>query len=171
MNNHLDFFVWTYKDLKGIPFHIPQQHIKLDTMIPNAHYIKYHMNPHCVIVIKHDFNELFVARFIKLVDQTTWLSRIVVMPKKNGRLHICIDFHKLNATNKKDPYPILFMEEMLYAKMGHENYSFLDGFFRYHQIVITLEYHHEMMFIMIGALLYGWPCPLDSRMYHLPFNV
>jgi hypothetical protein len=26
----------------------------------------------------------------------------------------------LNATNKKDPYPILFIEEMLYVKMGHE---------------------------------------------------
>lgn len=100
MNNHLDFFVWTYKDLKGIPLHIPQQHIKLDTMIPNAHYTKYHTNPHCVIVIKHDFNELFVARFIKLVDQTTWLYRIVVVPKKNGKLHICIDFHKLNTTTQ-----------------------------------------------------------------------
>jgi hypothetical protein len=120
MYNHLNYFVWTYKDLKGIPLHIPQQHIKLNTMIPNAHYTKYHMNPHCVIVVKHDFNKLFVARFIKLVNQTTWLSQIVVVPKKNGKLHIFIDFHKLNATTKKNPYPILFMEEMLYAKMGNE---------------------------------------------------
>jgi diaminopimelate epimerase len=37
------------------------------------------MNPHCVIVVKHDFNKLFVARFIKLVNQTTRLSQIVVV--------------------------------------------------------------------------------------------
>ncbi len=148
MNNHLDFFVWTYKDLKRILLHIPQQHIKLDTMIPNSHYTKYHMNPHCIIVVKHDFNELFVARFIKLVDQTTWLSWIVVV-LKNGKLHICIDFHNLNATTTKDPY----LGGNVICEIGLWNYSFLDGFLEYHQIVITLEDHHEMTFIMIGALL------------------
>jgi hypothetical protein len=33
-------FVWTYKDLKGIPPHIVQHHIELNTM-PFVHETKY----------------------------------------------------------------------------------------------------------------------------------
>jgi hypothetical protein len=28
------------------------------------------------------------------------------VPKKNGKLRICVDFRKLNAATKKDPYPL-----------------------------------------------------------------
>jgi len=38
------------------------------------------------------------------LEEATWLSLIVVIPKKNGKLKICVDFIKLNATTKKDPY-------------------------------------------------------------------
>ncbi len=41
------------------------------------------------------------------------MSPTVVIPKKNGKLKICIDFKKLNAATKKDPYPLPFMDEML----------------------------------------------------------
>jgi hypothetical protein len=33
-----------------------------------------------------------------------WLSPIVVVPKKNGKLKICVDFKKFNVATKKDPY-------------------------------------------------------------------
>jgi hypothetical protein len=41
------------------------------------------------------------------------LSFTVVVPKKNGKLRICIDFRKLNATTKKDPYPLPFIDEVM----------------------------------------------------------
>jgi len=44
---------------------------------------------------------MFVTCFIQLVEEATWLPPIVVVPKKNGKLQISVDFHKLNATTKK----------------------------------------------------------------------
>jgi hypothetical protein len=44
---------------------------------------------------------LIVDGFIKLVEEATWLSFIVVVPKKNDSLIIYVDFTKLNATIKK----------------------------------------------------------------------
>jgi hypothetical protein len=44
--------------------------------------------------------------FIEFAKEITWLSPIVVVPKKNGKLQICIDFIKPYATTKKDPYPL-----------------------------------------------------------------
>jgi hypothetical protein len=50
------------------------------------------------------------------------------VPQKNGELKICIDFRKLNATTKKGPYPLPFIDEMLNIVVGYETYSFLDGY-------------------------------------------
>jgi hypothetical protein len=33
--------------------------------------------------------------------------------RQNGKLRICVDFWKLNATTKKDPYPLPFTDKML----------------------------------------------------------
>jgi hypothetical protein len=57
----------------------------------------YQFNPNYAIIIKQDVDKLLVVGFIKLIEEATWLSPlIVVVPKKNGKLKICIDFKKLN---------------------------------------------------------------------------
>jgi len=111
----------------------------LDTTIPLANQVSYKLNPNYAIVVKQNINKLLVIEFIQLVEEATWLSPIVVAPKKNGKLRICIDFKKQNVATKKDPYPLPFTNEMLNVIVGYEAYSFLDGYARYHQITIILE--------------------------------
>jgi hypothetical protein len=60
------------------------------------------------------------------------LTLIVVVLKKNGKLIIYVDFRKLNAITKKDPFPLPFINEVLNIVVGCEAYSFLDGYFGYH---------------------------------------
>ncbi len=72
---------------------------------------------------------MLAASFIKPIKKATWLSPIVVMFKKNGKLKICVDFRKLNVAIKKDPYPLPFIDDVINAIVGHEVYTFLDGFF------------------------------------------
>ncbi len=88
-------FAWTYKDLKGIPLKLAQQKIELDTIISPAHQARYRLNPNYAIAIKKDINKLLAIRFIQSIEEATWLSPIVVIPKKNGKLKISIDFKKL----------------------------------------------------------------------------
>jgi hypothetical protein len=143
----MDVFTWNYKELRGIPLHIVEHKIELDTIIPPSHQTHYRMNPNYATVIKQDLNKLLVVGFIKLVEQVTWLSLIVVVPKKKNKLHICIDFQKLNTTTKKDLYPSPFTNETLDKVVGHEVYSNLDGFSEYHQIQIAHEDCYKTMFI------------------------
>ncbi len=82
---------------------------------------------------------MLATSFIKLVEKAIWLSPIVVMPKKNGKLRICVDFRKLNVATKKDPYPLPFTDEVIKIVSRHEVYTFLDGFSKYHQIPIAIE--------------------------------
>jgi hypothetical protein len=49
------------------------------------------MNPNYVVVIKYDIDKLLVSKFIHPIGEATWLSPIMVVPKKNGKLKICVD--------------------------------------------------------------------------------
>jgi hypothetical protein len=71
------------------------------------------MNPNYVAIIKQDLDELLLASFIKLMEQATWLSPIMVVPKKNNKLHIRIEFWKLNAATKKNSYQLPFTDKVL----------------------------------------------------------
>lgn len=104
------------------------------------------MNPNYVIVIKHDLDKLFTSRFIAPIEKATLLSPNIVVLKKDDKLQIRVDFRKLNATTKKDPY-LPFTKEVLDMVAGHEMYSFLTGFLGYHQIMIALENWYKTTFI------------------------
>ncbi len=75
---------------------------------------------------------MLVVSFIKRVEEATWLSSKVLMPKKNEKLRMCVDFKKLNVATKKDPYPLPFTDEVINLVVRHKVYTFLDGFFGYH---------------------------------------
>jgi hypothetical protein len=81
------------------------------------------------------------------MEEATWLSPIVVIPKKNGKLRIYVNFIKLNVATKKDPFPLPFIDEVLNIGAGCEAYSFLDGYFGYHQISLALEYRYKTTFV------------------------
>ncbi len=147
LQKFMDMFAWNYKELRGIPPHIVEHKIELDTIIPPSHQTHYRMNLNYATVIKQDLDKLLVVGFIQPVEQATWLSLTVVVLKKNNKLHICIDFWKLNTTTKKDLYPSPFTNEALDKVVGHEVYSNLDGFSEYHQIQIAHENRYKTMFI------------------------
>jgi hypothetical protein len=71
---------------------------------------------------------------------------------------------QMNATIKKDPYPLLFVDKVLDNGTNHEVYLLLDGFFSYHQIQIAFEDCYNMAKLShIGRLLVRWFCCLGSR--------
>jgi predicted transcriptional regulator len=96
-----DVFAWTYKDLKGIPPKLVQRIIELDTSIPPTHQARYRLNPNYATTIKQNIDKLLAIGIIQPLEEATWLSPIMVLLKKNGKLRICIDFRKLNKATKK----------------------------------------------------------------------
>jgi hypothetical protein len=87
-----DVFAWTYKNLKGIPPKLAQHKIELDIIMPSAHQAMYKLNPNYAKTIKQNIDKLLVIKVIQFVEEATWLSPIVVVPNKNGKPKICIDF-------------------------------------------------------------------------------
>ncbi len=126
-------FAYTYKDLKVIPPKIVLHRIELDTIVPPTHQARCQLNFNYVIIVKQDIDKLLDVGFIKLVEEaTSWLSPIVVVPKKNGKLKIYVDFKNLKVLTKTDPYSLPFTHEVINIIIGHEVYTFLNGFLGYH---------------------------------------
>jgi len=72
----------------------------------------------------------------------------VAIPKNNGKFRICVEFIKLNVITKKDPYPLPFINEVLNTIIGHDVYSFLNGYSRYHQISIAPKDKYKTTFVI-----------------------
>ncbi len=69
------------------------------------------------------------------------------MLKKKGKLHICVDYRKLNAKTKKDPFLLPFLDSILDLVVQHEMYSFMDGYNDYNQVKMAEENKEKIAFI------------------------
>ena len=84
--------------------------------------------------------------FIYLIFDSPWVSPLVIVPKKNGKWHIRVDYRELNKATQKDHFLLPFIDKVLDSLDGKQYFSFLDGFSGYNKIQITLEYQDKTTF-------------------------
>ena len=58
----------------------------------------------------------------------------MVIPKKNNKIRVCVDYRKLNATTMMNAFPLPFTDGIVDAVANYGIYSFLDGFGGYNQV-------------------------------------
>jgi hypothetical protein len=58
-----------------------------------------------------------------------------------------VDFRKMNATTKRDSFPLPFIDEVLNTMVGCEAYSFLIGYYGYHHISIGPKERFKTTFV------------------------
>ena len=59
-------------------------------------------------------------------SQSPWCNKVVLVCMKDRGLHFCIDFHKMNARNKKDSYLLPQIQEAIESLVCAGYFSFLD---------------------------------------------
>ena len=59
-------------------------------------------------------------------SQSAWCNAVVLVWKKDGSLHFCINFCHLNACMKKDSYPLPRIQEVIESLVGADHFSCLD---------------------------------------------
>ena len=67
-------------------------------------------------------------------SQSMWCNTVVLVKKKDGSLHFCIDFQCLNTCTKKDSYPLPRIQEALESLVGAGHFSCQDLKSRFRQI-------------------------------------
>ena len=56
------------------------------------------------------------------------------IPKKNGKVEMCVDFRDLQKAYPKDDFPLPHIDVLVDNTVGNALMSFMDGFSRYNQI-------------------------------------
>ena len=89
------------------------------------------MNPMLKEIVKDELQKLLKVDFIYPISDSQWVSPLVVVPKKNGKWWICVDYRELNKETLKDHFPLPFIDQVRDTLARKRFFSFLDGFSGY----------------------------------------
>ena len=82
-----------------------------------------------------------------MVEYPEWLANVVLVPKKDGNVRVCVDFLDLNEASPKDDFPFPHIDMLVNSTTGHSMLSFMDGFLGYNKILMALEDMKKTSFI------------------------
>ena len=110
--------------------------LKLNVM-PSSHPVRKEVrrfHPNRQKIIQVEINKLLAVGFIKEVKCLDWLTNVVVIPKKDGKWRVCVDYTNLKDAYPNDSFPLPRIDLIVDSTTSHGMLSFLDAFSRYHQI-------------------------------------
>ncbi|MCO5572368.1 hypothetical protein L7F22_026121 [Adiantum nelumboides] len=99
---------------------------------------------------KAQVGKLLEIGFIYPVENSQWVSPIVVTLKKNGKWRVCVDYRPLNEATKRDHFPLPFQEEILNEVAGKEKYTL-------EELESGDRGHCLKIFSLIYSLILGMP--------------
>ena len=91
-------------------------------------------NPNVLDDIK-ETERLLEAKFIRPCRYAGWISSVVPVYKKNGKLRVCIDFRDLNKATPMDGYPMPIADMLVDATAEYKVISFMDDNVGYNQFL------------------------------------
>ena len=85
--------------------------------------------------------------FLSVVEYSEWLANVILVPKKDDKVSVCVDFRDLNKSSPKDDFPLPHIDMLVDSMTSHSMLSFMDGFFEYSQIFMAPEDMEKTSFI------------------------
>ncbi|RDY05455.1 hypothetical protein CR513_10707, partial [Mucuna pruriens] len=77
--------------------------------------------------------------YLAVVEYPQWVANIVLVPKKDEKVQMCVDYKDLNRASPNDNFPLPHVDMLVDNTIQHVFYSFMDGFSKYNQIWIVVE--------------------------------
>ena len=88
--------------------------------------------------VRQELDRMLLFRVISKVDiPTPWCAGMVVAPKKNGDILICVDFRPLNSSVLREVHPLPKVDETLALLTGARIFSKLDANSGFWQIPLS----------------------------------
>ena len=79
-------------------------------------------------------------------SESPYSSNVVIVQKKDGSVHFCVDFRKLNNRTIQDAYAIPRIEDSLHLSAGAKFFSKLDLRSGYWQVEVAEEDNYKTAF-------------------------
>ena len=106
-------FPTKFSEMKGILGDLGEMKISLKADVKPVRQRPYPLNPRYKERIKVELDRMLDAGIIESVEESEWISAMVVQEKKKGEVWICVDLRKLNDACMHDPFPTMFTMKCL----------------------------------------------------------
>ncbi|XP_012453258.1 uncharacterized protein LOC105775277 [Gossypium raimondii] len=88
-----------------------------------------------------------------MVKYSEWVGNIVPVPKKDGKVRMCVDYRDLNKASLKDNFLLPHIDTLVDNTAGYSLLSFMDSFFGYNQIKMHPEEMEKTTFAVKGSAI------------------
>ena len=157
LKEYKDCFAWDYHEMPGLSRNLVEHRLPMKQGCRPMKQSPRRFVLEVVLKIKDEVEKLLKVKFIRTTRYVDWLSNVVPVVKKNGKLKVCIDFRNLNTATPKDEYPIPIADMLVDSASCHEILSFMDEDSGYNQIFIAEDDMSKTAFRCPGAIgTYEW---------------
>ena len=133
--------------MPGVDHEIAEHKIPLNpTMKPIKQKLR-RMKPDVALKIKEEIQKQLDTGFIEVSHYPQWVANIVPVPKKDGRVRMCVDFRDLNKASPKDDFPLPHIDNLVDNTAENALLSFMDGYAGYNQILMAEQDKEKTTFI------------------------
>ena len=156
LSDFIDVFAWSYEDMPGLDREIVQHRLPLRPECKPVQQKLRRMRPEMILKIKEEVRKQWDAGFLSVAQYPEWVANIVPVPKKGGKVRMCVDYRDLNKASPKDNFPLPHIDTLVDNTAKHNLFSFMDGFSGYNQIRMDPEYKERTTFITLwGTFCYN----------------
>ena len=131
-----DVFAWSYDYMPGLSADLVVHKLPIHPDFPPVQQKQRKFKADMSDKIKEEIMKQLNAKVIRVVQYTTWLANVVPVPKKDGKIRVCVDYRDLNKASPKDNFPLPNIHILVDNCAKHEIQSFVDCYAGYHQILI-----------------------------------
>ena len=105
--------------------------------------------------IKVEVMKQFNAGFLAVMSYPQWVANVVPVPKKDGKVRMCVHYRDLNRESPKDDFPLPHIDILVENTIQHTVFSLMDGFSGYNQIKMEPEDMEKITFVTHYAIWVG----------------
>ena len=109
--------------------------------------------------VKQEVQRLVEADVVEKVEASDWISNLVIVQKKDGRIRLCVDMRSANRAVVTDGFPIPRIEELLHTMKNGVMYSKIDLSEAYLQLSLHEDSRDLTTFIVPDGLFRFKRCP------------
>ena len=77
------------------------------------------IRPDWMLKIKEEITRQIDAGFFMVTEYPQWVANVVPVPKKDGKIRVCVDFRDLNKASPKDDFPLPHIDILVDNTVGH----------------------------------------------------
>ncbi|RDY01041.1 hypothetical protein CR513_15677, partial [Mucuna pruriens] len=107
------------------------------------------MKPEVALKIKEEEEKQWNVGFVAVANYPQWVANIVSVPKKDGKVRMCVDYRDLNRASPKDNFPLSHIDVLVGNIAQDTFFSFMDGFSSYNQIMMLPENREKTTLITL----------------------